>query len=166
MSNFLKVLVDKSGVYQGIMIIRDELSPHRLVPCLVSKKKEELPSPGLVTQPNLWEFATCVPERATKTAKKSSFQNSMELGFVKFPSDLSPGTWDHSFILSPSQAGGFPCGCPEPWICLQRLRVLHGGSGSPAAPLLGKLIPLAPGLLCTSQSSSAHVLCPSHPFLL
>lgn len=53
------------------MIVRDELDPCRLVPLLVSQKKEELPSPGLVTQPSLWQFATCIPERTTKTDKKS-----------------------------------------------------------------------------------------------
>lgn len=152
------------------MIIRDELDPCRLVPLFVSQKKEELPSPGLVTQPSLWQFATCIPERTTKTDKKPQFQNyriwlwgvSMR-SLSRYMRSLLP-----SLTFTAEQAMGFPCDCPEPAGSMD----LSAENEGPPLWLWDLCSSsawqtLSPALGCSAlqQSSSAqHVLCPSHPF--
>ena len=101
-------------------------------------------------------FAICLPERTTKTVKRPKPQNTTELAFGMFPSDHSPGKGGLSSLLSPllqSKQRAFPVTAQSQlaaWACLQRQGILHCGSGTPAAPLLGKLTSSASGLLCTS----------------
>lgn len=162
-----------SGVHQGIMIIMDELGPCRLLLLFVSQKKEEWPSLGLVIQPNLWEFATCVPKRTTKTPKSQSSKTLWNLALGSFhPISLQVHEVTPSFPpLHYRASSGLSLWLPRAsW---QHGPVCRDWGFSTAA--LGHLqilclansFPLPLGCSALQQSSSAqHGLCPSHQFPL